>query len=100
LPTFDELVGTDDLDDANVHRALLLRTEADRDHVFTLHAELEGGLFGPAFEALLDGWRAQGHRLGSLADSHAELGNTALPSRPLTWGRVAGRSGELLLDTG
>jgi undecaprenyl phosphate-alpha-L-ara4FN deformylase len=100
LPTLDELVGTDDIDEGNVHQALLRLTEGDRDHVFTLHAELEGGLFEPAFEALLDGWRAQGHRLGPLADGHHELGDAPLPLRPLTWGRVPGRSGEVMVATG
>jgi undecaprenyl phosphate-alpha-L-ara4FN deformylase len=97
LPTFDELVGSDGIDEGNVHRALLQRTEGDRDHVFTLHAELEGGLFEPAFEALLDGWRVQGHQLGPLADSHHALGDAPLPLRPLAWGRTPGRSGELVV---
>jgi peptidoglycan/xylan/chitin deacetylase (PgdA/CDA1 family) len=100
LPTFDEVVGTEGIDEGNVHRALLQRTEGDHDQVFTLHAELEGGLFGPAFEALLDGWHAQGHRLGSLADSQKALGDAALPVRPLAWGSVPGRSGELVVANG
>ncbi len=97
LPTFDELIGTEGIDEANVHRALLERTEGDRDHVFTLHAELEGGLLAPAFEALLDGWQAQGHRLGTLSDLHQALGATPLPQRPPTWGQIPGRSGELMV---
>ena len=99
LPTFDELVGTDDIGEDNVHQALLRRTEGDRDHVFTLHAEIEGGLLAPAFDALLEGWRAQGHRLGPLADSHRALGGAPLPLRPLAWGRAPGRSGELVVAT-
>jgi peptidoglycan/xylan/chitin deacetylase (PgdA/CDA1 family) len=100
LPTIDELVGTDAVDEANVHQALLKRTDGDDDHVFTLHAELEGGLFGPAFEALLDGWRAQGHRMGPLADSHRALGGATVPLWPLTWGCLPGRSGELVVAPG
>jgi undecaprenyl phosphate-alpha-L-ara4FN deformylase len=97
LPTFDELIGTEGIDETNVHRTLMRRTESDRDHVFTLHAELEGGLFARAFEALVDGWYAQGHRLGALSDLHQALGAAPLPQRPLTWGRVPGRSGELIV---
>ncbi len=97
LPTFDELVGTEGIDDSNVHRALMRRTEADRDQVFTLHAELEGGLFVQAFEALLEGWRAQGHRIGTMHDLHQTLGATVLPQRHLAWGEVPGRSGELVV---
>jgi undecaprenyl phosphate-alpha-L-ara4FN deformylase len=100
LPTCDELIGQDGITEADVARALLDRTETDRDQVFTLHAELEGGLLAPAFEALLDGWRAQGHALTTLAGLHAAIdGETLrkLPVRPLAWGRVPGRSGELLV---
>jgi len=97
LPTFDELIGTENIDETNVHRALLRRTESDRDHVFTLHAELEGGLFARAFEALLDGWSAQGHRLGPLIDIHQSLGVATLPKKMLTWGQIPGRSGELVV---
>jgi peptidoglycan/xylan/chitin deacetylase (PgdA/CDA1 family) len=97
LPTFDELVGTEGITADDVHQAVLRRTATDADHVFTLHAELEGGLFEPAFDALLAGWRAQGHDLGTLAALHATLGPAPLPQRPLSWGQVPGRSGELVL---
>lgn len=99
LPTFDELVGTDGVNESKVHRALLARTENDsRDQVFTLHAELEGGLFAPAFSALLAGWRAQGHALVTLGGLHRRLDPAALPVRPLAWGGVAGRGGELMVE--
>ncbi len=96
LPTIDEVVGSDGIDESNVHRALLAHTESDRDQVFTLHAELEGGLFAPAFAALLDGWRAQGHALVTLGALHRTLDAPALPLRPLAWGTMPGRSGELV----
>jgi undecaprenyl phosphate-alpha-L-ara4FN deformylase len=97
LPTIDELVGAAGVDENNVWQALLRRTETDRDQVFTLHAELEGALFAPAFEALLDGWRAQGHELVPLAALAEALDDTALPRLPLAWGSVPGRSGELVV---
>jgi peptidoglycan/xylan/chitin deacetylase (PgdA/CDA1 family) len=97
LPTLDELIGNDGIDAANVAQAVLKLTQADRDQVFTLHAELEGGLLAPAFEALLAGWRAQGHELGSLADAHGRVRRASLPTVPLSWGSVAGRSGELIV---
>src|ERR1019366_2351823 len=59
LSTFDELIGTHGIDAANVARTLSTRTLGDADQVFTLHAELEGGLFLSSFEALLGAWRAQ-----------------------------------------
>ncbi len=97
LPTLDELIGTDGLDAGNVASALLKRTEEDRDQVFTLHAELEGGLLAPAFDALLSGWRAQGHELVDLGGLFAGLDRRHLPTLPIAWGEVPGRSGELIV---
>jgi peptidoglycan/xylan/chitin deacetylase (PgdA/CDA1 family) len=97
LPTLDELLGSDGIDESNVARALLARTESDRDQVYTLHAELEGGLLAPVFAALLAGWAAQGHRLVALGTLYDELGLAVLPVVPLTWGTVPGRSGELVV---
>ena len=98
LPTLDELIGLDGVDEGNVAEAMLTRTRHDADQVFTLHAELEGGLLAPAFDSILDGWAAQGHRLGSLAALYTSLPDTALPVRDVGWGSVPGRSGELLVE--
>jgi undecaprenyl phosphate-alpha-L-ara4FN deformylase len=97
LPTLDEIIGTPGVTEANVHEAVLALTRSGGDQVFTLHAELEGGLLAPQFEALLSGWIAQGHRLGSLADSFSSIDRRSLPEIPMTWGSVAGRSGELIV---
>ena len=99
LPTLDELIGSDGIGEDNVARCLLALTDNDRDQVYTLHAELEGGLLAPAFEALLEGWIAQGHRLVTLAGLHASLDVQALPQRPLLWGSVRGRSGSLIVES-
>jgi undecaprenyl phosphate-alpha-L-ara4FN deformylase len=96
LPTLDELIGVDGIDESNVVASLLARTEGARDHVYTLHAELEGGLFLPAFERLLAGWRAQGHRVGSLSSLYAGIDRTTLPVLPVSWGTVPGRSGDVV----
>jgi hypothetical protein len=72
-------------------------TAEGSDHVFTLHAELEGGRLAPAFAALLDGWRTQGHRLGTLGELYASLDREALPTHSPGWGTVPGRSGELVV---
>jgi undecaprenyl phosphate-alpha-L-ara4FN deformylase len=97
LPTLDELIGQNGIGEENVARSLLALTERNVDQVYTLHAELEGGLLAPAFETLLDGWQAQGHVLLTMACLHASLDPATLPVRPLTWGSLAGRSGELIL---
>ncbi len=97
LPTLDELIGDNGIDERNVAQHILaLTAHGGTDHVFTLHAELEGGLLAPAFDALLAGWAAQGHTLVPLATLHAGLDRARLPVLPLRFGCVPGRSGELL----
>jgi peptidoglycan/xylan/chitin deacetylase (PgdA/CDA1 family) len=96
LPTLDELIGRDGIDAANVSNVLLARTAGRGDHVFTLHAELEGAAFAPALQRLLEGWRAQGHDLVSLGDYHASLDRATLPRTAPVWSEVPGRSGTLI----
>ena len=99
LPTLDELIGQDGITEANVQGTLLRLTANNRrDQVYTLHAELEGGLLAPAFEALLDGWQAQGHALMTMGCLHANIDIAKLPVRPLAWGSIPGRSGEIIVD--
>ena len=99
LPTLDELIGLDGIDEAGVAASLLARTEGDVDalHVFTLHAELEGGQLLAVLNALLAGWRAQGHQLGSLASLYSHVDRSRLPQIGTSWGSVPGRSGELVV---
>ena len=97
LPTFDELIGREGVDQGNVAQALSARTASGEDQVFTLHAELEGGLFAQAFESLLRDWRAQGHELGTLGRLHGRLDLSRVPSAAPAWRPVAGRSGELFV---
>lgn len=105
LPTLDELLGREIdgqlIDTGNIASHLLKLTEgATRDHVYTLHAELEGQKLAPIFEQLLTGWKAQGYRLASMADYYAKIKDAPLPEYPVQWGEVPGRSGELIvLDT-
>jgi peptidoglycan/xylan/chitin deacetylase (PgdA/CDA1 family) len=99
LPTLDELLGVDDLDEQNVAGRLLAATERNpHDQVFTLHAELEGQKLAPVFEQLLAGWQAQGHTFATMGDYHATLDPDTLPSYPVTWGEIPGRSGELIVQ--
>ncbi|MGI4848700.1 MAG: polysaccharide deacetylase family protein [Janthinobacterium lividum] len=101
LPTLDELLGrTIDgrlIDEGAIAGHLLSLTEEPRDHVYTLHAELEGQKLAPIFEQLLEGWKRQGYTLGSMAEHHARIKDFVLPVRPLRWGSVPGRSGDLIL---
>jgi peptidoglycan/xylan/chitin deacetylase (PgdA/CDA1 family) len=95
LQTLDELIGLEGVTEANVAEAILARTQEPRDHVFTLHAELEGMKLAPAFERLLEGWKAQGYALVAMRDLFAALEPPALPLHAVTDGTIAGRSGTL-----
>lgn len=101
LPTLDELLGrTIDgvvIEQSNLAAAILRLTENRRDHVFTLHAELEGQKLAPIFEQLLEGWRAQGYTLTSMADYYQHVRHAELPAYPVSWGEVPGRSGQLIV---
>lgn len=100
LPTLDELlgrtIGSKLVDETNIASTLLGLTEAPRDHVFTLHAELEGQKLAPIFEQLLTGWRAQGYDFASMADYHNKVKHLTLPACPMEWGSLPGRSGDLI----
>jgi len=98
LPTLDELIGRPDLGEVDPVAHLMGLTSDGRDHVFTLHAELEGGAYLPAFESLLNGWRAQGYSLGSLGDCAARFDLAALPRCPIERGAVGGRAGQLAVQ--
>lgn len=64
-------------------------------HVFTLHAELEGGKWLPVFEQLLQGWQAQGYQLVSLQQYLQGLDAGALPRHEVKMREVDGRIGTL-----
>ena len=96
LPTMDELIGLEGVTEANVAERLLERTAADpRDHVFTLHAELEGAKLAAAFERLIEGWKAQGYELCALRALADTLHPAKLPLHAVVEAPVPGRSGTL-----
>ena len=97
LPTLDELIGMYPSEE-DVVRSLLARTEVHADHVFTLHAELEGGHLLGLFRLLLRGWREQGYRLCDLHEVYAQLGGAHLPTHLIESGEVPGRSGTLAVQ--
>jgi undecaprenyl phosphate-alpha-L-ara4FN deformylase len=100
LPTFDELIGVDGRDAQAAAQEILRlsRTGSSDTHVFTLHAELEGQKLLPQFEFLLRAWREAGLQLISMHDYHRSLDARAIPRHELTWGEVAGRSGQLAVQ--
>ncbi len=100
LPTLDELIGLNGITESTVAAQVLTLTRAAPEscHVFTLHAELEGGLFLPAFETLLVGWREQGYDLVSLDALARTLDPASLPAHEVLRGSVSGRAGLLAVQ--
>jgi undecaprenyl phosphate-alpha-L-ara4FN deformylase len=101
LPTFDELLGRDGIDEASIAEAMFARSTAASDpklQVFTLHAELEGMLLLDAFESLLLKWRNAGATVTRMAAIHALAGQRPLPTRAVIQGEIPGRSGLLAVQ--
>lgn len=100
LPTLDELIGTNRITAKNVaeHVLGLTREAPPAGHVYTLHAELEGGRLAGAFEAMLAGWRTQGYELVPLRTLAEALDLKSLPRNEIALGAVPGRSGALALQ--
>lgn len=99
LPTLDELIGLDGLTAKNVDQHVLaLTADQEKSQVYTLHAELEGMRLAETFERLLAGWQEQGYRLVSCRELFATLDTSSLPRHHVTYGQIAGRSGNLALQ--
>ncbi len=100
LPTLDEVIGREGITADNVHEHLLALTAVPppQGHVYTLHAELEGRKLAPAFERLIEGWRAQGYELVSLGGLFDGLDASRLPRHEILRGELAGRSGSLMVQ--
>ena len=102
LPTLDELLGRSidgiELNTSNIAAHLLKLTALPRDHVFTLHAELEGQKLAPIFEQLLQGWRAQGYDLVAMKDYYLKIKDHVIPTLPIRWAELPGRSGDMIMQ--
>ena len=124
LPTFDEILGVDGVDESSIGDAVFrlsaadaagatnvaatataaaatgMATAAGEEHlqVFTLHAELEGMLLLDAFESLLVKWRESGASIVRMARIHELATRQALRTRSVVMGEIAGRSGRLAVQ--
>ena len=100
LPTLDELMNRDGITLDNIAQHILKLTEVPSatGHVYTLHAELEGGKWLPIFEQLLQGWQAQGYELVSMRQYLQGLDVAALPRHEVVMLEVEGRVGTLAVQ--
>ncbi len=99
LPTLDELINREGITLNNVAQHLLGLTSNPpaTGHVFTLHAELEGGKWMPVFEQLLQGWKSQGYDIVSMHQYFKSLPAT-LPRHEVAMREVDGRVGTLAVQ--
>jgi undecaprenyl phosphate-alpha-L-ara4FN deformylase len=98
LPTLDELMNRDGITLDNISQHILGLTESPSGHtghVYTLHAELEGGKWLPIFEQLLQGWQEQGYELVAMQQYLQGLDLAALPHHEVEMREVDGRVGTL-----
>jgi undecaprenyl phosphate-alpha-L-ara4FN deformylase len=104
LPTFDELLGRDGIDESNIADAVFRLSEnnagagGENLQVFTLHAELEGMLLLDAFDALLRKWQAAGAKVTRMAGIRELAVQRPLPDQTVIMGEVPGRSGLLAIQ--
>ena len=104
LPTFDELLGREGIDESTIAEAVFRLSEknaasgADPLQVFTLHAELEGMLLLNSFESLLTQWQAAGVTIARMAAIHRQAVQRPLPDQTVIMGEVPGRSGLLAIQ--
>jgi undecaprenyl phosphate-alpha-L-ara4FN deformylase len=104
LPTFDELLGRDGIEESTIANAVFelseknAATSAHKLQVFTLHAELEGMLLLNSFEALLRKWQAAGVVVARMARIHELALQMPLPDQTVMMGEVPGRSGLLAIQ--
>lgn len=100
LPTLDEILGLEInsqvITEANIASHLLSLTAEPRNHVFTMHAELEGQKLAPILVELLNGWAEQGYQCVSMGQYYNNIRDHDLPIHDLTWAELPGRSGELV----
>jgi len=102
LPTLDELMNRDgiSLDNIVEHLMKLTAQPPATGHVYTLHAELEGGKWLPIFEQLLQGWQEQGYELVSMRQYLQGLDVSELPRQEVVMQEVDGRVGKLSVAAG
>ncbi|NTV13085.1 MAG: 4-deoxy-4-formamido-L-arabinose-phosphoundecaprenol deformylase [Desulfobulbaceae bacterium] len=95
LPTLDELLGLEGINEGNVHEQVFQasRRPLPQGHLYTLHGELEGMKLAPVLERLLSAWNKADDQIGPLADTFASLDVSQLPRRQIAMQEIPGRSG-------
>jgi undecaprenyl phosphate-alpha-L-ara4FN deformylase len=100
LPTLDEIIGSDGIDESNCWELILEKSREPHDHghVYTLHAELEGMKLISAMNRLLEHWKSSGFEFFTLKQLHDSLNKSTLATNSIIMGEVEGRSGLLAIQ--
>ena len=100
LPTLDELLGRPEYPEDQINPHLINLLKQGGDHVFTLHAELEGMHYASLFDDLLTRAKAEGIEFFDLTQEAEELmaKPAVIPTCELTQDEIDGRSGKLAVQ--
>lgn len=100
LPTLDELLGREKFPEDKINDHLIALMQRGGDHVFTLHAELEGLHYAPLFDDFLARAKADGCAFFDLTEEAERLLETPaeIPVCEIVQGAIDGRSGEIAVQ--
>lgn len=93
LPTYDEVIGRDGVDEENYNSNLLGMVRADCLNVLTIHAEVEGIARAGMFRDFMNRARSECHEFVALGSFVS--GGQAIPEGVMAKGQVRGREGWL-----
>jgi len=97
LPTYDEVLGRDNVTDANYNDYQISLLKPEELNVLTIHAEAEGGRCADQFAQYLKRVIADGYRIIPLREAAAEVADTA-PAGEMRLQAFPGREGELAVQ--
>lgn len=97
LPTYDEALGRDGVNDANYNDHQIGLLTEERPNVLTIHAEAEGGKCAEMFDAYLDRVKAMGYEVIPLGELARRVKDSA-PDGEMELREFPGREGVLAVQ--
>lgn len=93
LPTYDELIGSEGVTDANYNDHLLSFFRPEQLNILTIHAEVEGIACSSLFRSFLTRARENGYTFCPLGSFVSEAPLESLPSQEIVSTEIPGRDG-------
>jgi peptidoglycan/xylan/chitin deacetylase (PgdA/CDA1 family) len=100
LPTLDEVLGRDGVDQGNAAAHLAGRLAPGRLNVFTLHGEVEGRAQAPILREFIKRLQGEGVAFQRLVEAARQAASRPLPAGGTVWGPVPGRAGQVAWQAG